>query len=602
MKRQLLFGLFGALIMLSAFGYFSISKMQELSDVTKSMYKHPFTITNATRSIQAKILDVDLMVVGLMQTDENKLVKTSKVEKIQKKEEEIDALFKTVFQKYLGDLSDIERAYKSFLIWRNEHAEIIKLIQNTKKYTSPLSIYHHKHYNQENFYSEVDKIVDFADNKAKVFYDRSLELRQEVISMTLFTLLGGFLLLIFGGLFISRNISRGEDSLVKQKEDLFNANIRMKLAQESAGFGIWDYDISSGKLIWDDWMLKIYGIKRCDFTEEVNIWVDGLHDEDRDETIKRLEKAKKGDEDYDVIFRIVRFDGAVRHLQGNAVCIRDENGNAVRMVGINYDITEFIENEEKLRERDLQLMQQSRMAQMGEMVSMIAHQWRQPLSAIAATSINMKLQFELDCDDLCSETKRNAFIADSIESLDDIDTFVRSLTNTIDDFRTFYKPDKLPVTITTNKLIRKALHIADSSIKEKSTIIDVSCEDELTVHVFENELIQVLLNLIKNAQDNFLEKNISLGKIAINCSFSDNSVFISVCDNGGGIPKDVLPKIFEPYFSTKHQKNGTGLGLYMSKTIIEEHHCGKLSVQNNDDGCCFTIALPIDKELPDALE
>ena len=112
------------------------------------------------------------------------------------------------------------------------------------------------------------------------------------------------------------------------------------------------------------------------------------------------------------------------------------------------------------------------------------------------------------------------------------------------------------------------------------------------VKIHNNEFMQVILNILKNAEDNFREKKIKDPKITILCDCTiDDKIILEIYDNGGGIPEDVLLKIFDPYFSTKSEKNGTGLGLYMSKTIIEEHHNGKLNVENKDNGVCFRIEI-----------
>ena len=111
------------------------------------------------------------------------------------------------------------------------------------------------------------------------------------------------------------------------------------------------------------------------------------------------------------------------------------------------------------------------------------------------------------------------------------------------------------------------------------------------MNLYDSELMQVFLNIIKNSQDNFTEKNMPNGQITIQTLDVQNGVLVEICDNSGGIPEDIISKIFDPYFSTKDEKNGTGLGLYMSKTIIQEHHNGILKVENRDNGACFTITL-----------
>ncbi len=229
----------------------------------------------------------------------------------------------------------------------------------------------------------------------------------------------------------------------------------------------------------------------------------------------------------------------------------------------------------KNREKDKQLMQQSRLAQMGEMISMIAHQWRQPLTAISSTSTGLELKAKLG--KLDTET--------IIKQTQNISKYSQHLSSTINDFRDFYKPNKEVASVTLEKVFKKSFNLIKASLSNEGIemIYDFGTNEEVQVH--DNEIIQVILNILKNAQDNFKEKETKNPKIMI--TTTDKSM--SICDNGGGVSPDILEKIFDPYFSTKDEKNGTGLGLYMSKIIVEEHHDAKLHVENKDDGVCLTI-------------
>ncbi|MEA3387640.1 MAG: ATP-binding protein [Patescibacteria group bacterium] len=229
---------------------------------------------------------------------------------------------------------------------------------------------------------------------------------------------------------------------------------------------------------------------------------------------------------------------------------------------------------EKNRKKDQQMVEQSRLAQMGEMISMIAHQWRQPLAAISSTSAGINLKAKLN--KLDKET--------AIELSTKIGSYSQHLSTTIDDFREFFKSNKEKSKMSYDEIIQSVMNIVEISIANKNIKIikDLQCKSQF--NSYPNEIKQVVLNLIKNAEDVLIEKDIQNPTITIKTK--DNILYIS--DNGGGIPEDIMPKIFDPYFSTKTKKDGTGLGLYMSKTIIEEHCGGELSVSNdkviNKDG------------------
>ena len=236
----------------------------------------------------------------------------------------------------------------------------------------------------------------------------------------------------------------------------------------------------------------------------------------------------------------------------------------------------------KNQEKEQLLVHQSRLAQMGEMISMIAHQWRQPLSAISTSSANMKLLIELD------QYNQDTFC----RNLDNIDDYIQHLSETINDFRNFFKPDKQTERTTLGEVVNKSLNIIAQSLEGHEISVSQSIDNEVELLTYPYELMQVLLNILKNAEDILLERDIKNKHITISYRKVDRRHELSFSDNAGGIPKDIIDKIFDPYFSTKHQKNGTGLGLYMSRVIISEHCRGSLSAHNEEDGAVFVISLP----------
>ena len=251
-----------------------------------------------------------------------------------------------------------------------------------------------------------------------------------------------------------------------------------------------------------------------------------------------------------------------------------------------YRLTTIIDLSE-LKEKEYQMLQQSRLAQMGEMISMIAHQWRQPLNAIASRTTNLDLKFLLKNFNL--ETKDGQKEQEKYfrRELHHINYLVQNLTTTIDDFRNFYKPTKSKSVSSLDQVVKKSLNIIQASLENDKIDIEHSVNAVTKIEIYENEIMQVVLNIFKNAQDNFKEKQIKTPKIKIKI----NEKILSISDNGGGIDEKIIDQIFDPYFSTKHEKNGTGLGLYMSKMIVENHHTGELNVINKNGGVCFEIIL-----------
>lgn len=247
----------------------------------------------------------------------------------------------------------------------------------------------------------------------------------------------------------------------------------------------------------------------------------------------------------------------------------------------------------KNKKQEQAMIEQSRLAQMGEMISMIAHQWRQPLGAIASTTVNLQMKLELESFDFSTSEG----VEESKEYLkkrfENIESYVQSLTTTIDDFRNFYKPNKELAATTFNYVVEKALNIISGAFQEESIKVVCDYKSSSELKMYSNEMMQVILNILTNARDNLVQKNVKNPEITI----TTNENTLAVCDNGGGIPESIIGSVFDPYFSTKDEKNGTGLGLYMSKIIVEEHHSGKLHASNLYDtegsavGACFMIEI-----------
>jgi C4-dicarboxylate-specific signal transduction histidine kinase len=237
----------------------------------------------------------------------------------------------------------------------------------------------------------------------------------------------------------------------------------------------------------------------------------------------------------------------------------------------------------KNREKDKTLLEQSRYASMGEMIANIAHQWRQPLSAISTTATSMQVQLELDI------ASKN----DLKDSYNKIVEFTNFLTQTIEDFRGYLKQDKEKTELNLRDIIDKSKNIIQAIYTNNEIELVI---DDYTFQTpsfgLENELNQVFLNILNNAKDAHIENNIQNRKVHI--QFSEDKEFntIKIIDNAGGIPDNILQKIYDPYFTTKHQSQGTGIGLYMSKDIIEKNMKGRIVAGNTEDGAIFSISIP----------
>ena len=277
------------------------------------------------------------------------------------------------------------------------------------------------------------------------------------------------------------------------------------------------------------------------------------------------------------------------------ISLMPDNNN--KFLVVIKDITqENIYKRKKIKQKE-QILIQSRQAQMGEMISMIAHQWRQPLTAISSAIIGLKLQIDSGKIDFDQKDEIEKYLANIDKKYNKISGYVQFLSDTIDDFRNFIKPNKEKETVNITTPIEEALAIVEVSMKNNNIKIIKEYKIDKKLFLFKNEIMQVILNILKNSEDNFIEKKISNRQINISTKKYRNDYLISIKDNGGGIEENIINKIFDPYFSTKDEKNGTGLGLYMSKVIIKKHNNGRLSVKNTKDGVCFKIVLKDKKDV-----
>jgi signal transduction histidine kinase len=229
-------------------------------------------------------------------------------------------------------------------------------------------------------------------------------------------------------------------------------------------------------------------------------------------------------------------------------------------------------------------LEQSKLAIMGEMISMIAHQWRQPLSVVKMIIQTMELKNRLD-----SLSKDE--ITDTIKQASETIDF---MSGTINDFRNFFNPNKKRELISLNHVIHGTLNFIKGSLSANSITLEESLLYAGEVEIITGEFTQVILNILNNSKDALIQNNIDDKKITIQTYDDKSNIYICIIDNGGGIDKNIIDKIFDPYFSTK-SNSGTGIGLYMSKVIIESHMHGLLTATSEENETKFCIEIPKSK-------
>lgn len=294
-----------------------------------------------------------------------------------------------------------------------------------------------------------------------------------------------------------------------------------------------------------------------------------------------------------LLLGIVTF--VILHYGFNVLILRLEDSNIKlleseeKLTLLNRNLKKRVEEEIELKlskehesnEKERMLIHQSKLASMGEMIGNISHQWRQPLAQVGVILIGLELFSERGK----LTTKR---LKDKIK---EAENQIDYMSKTIDDFRNFFVSEKSKEEFSVKEKVENAITLMSASLKNNNITCTLFITSDKRVVGYPNEFAQVLLNILSNAKDVLLERNIQDPLIKVNLSEKDNKACIEICDNAGGITLSPIEKIFEPYVSTKHASLGTGIGLYMSKTIIEKNNLGSLHVNNTKKGACFTILL-----------
>ncbi len=323
-------------------------------------------------------------------------------------------------------------------------------------------------------------------------------------------------------------------------------------------------------------------------------WIEDLHPDDRDRVMAAFHEAIQARDSFTVEYRLRRHDGEYRLVHDRGVP-RYASGIYEGYIGSCIDITDLQEakretevlqsrvsrEKEKRREKEALLIQQSKMAAMGEMIGAIAHQWRQPLNAFSILVQDIPdalLAGELDeayARDLCEKAMAQ----------------IAHMSHTIDDFRGFFRPDREARTFALQEAVEAIFDLIGAQLKSHGIAIKLQMPDEpVMVTGPLNQLKQALLNIVSNAQDAIDLSRKCDGAITVSLTQGERAT-LRVCDNGGGIAPEVLDRLFEPYVTTKEAGKGTGIGLYMTRSIIQEQFKGEIHASSHEEGACFEVVL-----------
>ncbi|MBF0362043.1 MAG: PAS domain-containing protein [Oligoflexia bacterium] len=363
----------------------------------------------------------------------------------------------------------------------------------------------------------------------------------------------------------------------KAEEDFIILTQRLKLATNAAKLGVWDLDLVNNILIWDDRMLEIYGFTRENFHGGIEFWQKCLHPADREMVIKASHDSLIEDKNWDITFRILRPEGTVRHIKAEGKVVRNFEGKAVRMIGINRDVTEEVNMQS-------QLMFTERLVSIGTLASGVAHEINNPLAIIMG---NIEL-IEDDCKSMLDNCQ--------IMMMEKIKNATKRIVDIVNGLRNYVRADTEQISnIEVHQCINRTLHIVEEIYKKENIKLEynLSAKDSF-IKANAGKLEQVVLNVVSNARDALIIKKSPSEKcIKVVTYNKDHNLIIEIKDNGIGIPKQIISKIFDPFFTTKPIGQGTGLGLSICHAIVNSF-AGTINLESDGDvGTILKMTFPI---------
>ena len=334
--------------------------------------------------------------------------------------------------------------------------------------------------------------------------------------------------------------------------------------------GLWDIDLKNKKIFYSPRFLTMLGYESNEIKTFKSFWQKSIHKDDYEKTMIALKEHLSGKtEVFESEYRFKCKNGSFSWIKIRGKLFYDSTHNQSRFTGFHTDINDLIVLQNENQQKERMLYQQSKLASMGEMIGNIAHQWRQPLTVISVIASTISMQLQLNTLDKDS----------TVKDINKLLSTVDYLSSIIDKFRYFFNPNNEIEKFSISEAIKENLVIFESSYKSSNINLILNLDD-IYISGYKFELMQVVINIINNSKDALSEKSImdkEENYIFMKTSVENKVLTLSIYDNAGGIDQEVTEKIYEPYFTTKHQSQGTGLGLYMSNEIIKKHFNGKLS-------------------------
>lgn len=397
----------------------------------------------------------------------------------------------------------------------------------------------------------------------------------------------------------NKKLQKAYDNLKAAQTALDESELKFTAMAENITDIIWFANASLTKILYVNRAYeRIYGKTVESLYDNIWSYLECVHPDDFE--ILRLQKDGAKDPRANVKYRVInKINGKISWLLSQYYPHKDENGNTLFIAGIISDITPLVEAENEKAMHQQVMAQQSKFASLGEMIGSISHQWRQPLNTLYLCMQMMEDSLEEEKPDKEAVEK---YISDSMK-------LIEHMSETIDDFRDFFKTNKKQEPFDAPITVQHILRMIAPQLKSHQITFHLDCRCSLRsfscvnnfdpgnppcrnlVNGVANEFKHAVLNLLQNAKEALVQSKVTHRDIFINMKSENDKFIISISDNAGGIPDNLIAKIFDAYITGK--EDGTGMGLYMAKTIIEEKMNGTITAENTDSGAMFTITLPV---------
>ena len=531
--------------------------IEEMHAFTATISNHPLEVSNAALKYQLELCRIndELDLMETLSTQERIL---QSVDIIETSKRGAEANFEIISRLILGEEGRVleSNTKQEFKEWESSINQTTSLYLKGAK-AEAKSLLKRQEYLYEQLDESAAKINRYAREKGLFYQKRSDDLYEEFKRHSFFVIM--IVIAAFGslGYYVVRRVSTFMQKNEKLTDELLEKMRETRMIIQEAPNPIMLHDEDAKVVMVNAEWLKLTG-----------------YDAREIDTIEKWTQKNNGVKMDEGEFEVRTKDGKTMTWQFSSKPLGVINGKKT-VISSAMDVTE-------LKTKDELILMQSRYVAMGQMIGMIAHQWRQPLSIIAMDVNNTLVDMAMGKVDEKELEKSSRHILAQTEYL----------SNTINDFRNFFLVDNTIQSVSAQTVLEEIQSLLAASLKYHEISLEIQNKVLGAIAINKGELTQVLINVINNAKDAVAERAKDDKKIWIDVGEDENSIVFEVRDNGGGIKTSIMDKIFDPYFTTKNSLNGTGLGLYMSKLIVVQHFKGTITAQNKDEGVCFTVRLP----------